>query len=145
MRFRLRPLWLSLSFLAAGCDARPSGTDALLDAIGRSSVAKVTKALDEGADPNRKNWDGVLPLAAAARARSVAITELLISRRADPNAKESGASPLYFAVLFECEACAEVIADHGGKFAADSGQEAFLKRAISPDKFESLARYMHLR
>lgn len=145
MKFWLRPLCLSLSFLLLGCDARPSGTDALIDAIGRSSVAEAAKALDEGADPNRKNWDGVLPLAAAARARSVAITELLISRRADPNAKESGASPLYFAVLFECETCAEVIADHGGKFAADGQQEAFLKRTISPDKLTSLARYMDIR
>jgi len=74
--------------------------DELLKAAENGNLIKVQTALENGANPNAKNKDGLTPLYRAARGGRVEIVKLLLERGADPNAKDNdGRTPLHIAVL----------------------------------------------
>jgi ankyrin repeat protein len=63
----------------------------------RNEIAKCL--LDHGADPNRGTESHLLPLAAAAYNRDLAMMELLVSHGADVNVPLNQASPLELAAM----------------------------------------------
>jgi ankyrin repeat protein len=63
----------------------------------RSEIVKCL--LDHGADPNRGSGSGLLPLAAAAYNRDLAMMETLVAHGADVNVDLNRASPLELAAM----------------------------------------------
>jgi ankyrin repeat protein len=70
-------------------------------AASASDVAKMTRLLDAGLDPNARNDAGYTPLIAASRTGDVPMIRLLRSRGADPNLRDAavnGWTPLLHAI-----------------------------------------------
>ena len=126
--------------------------DSLVDGASRLHRVAATKTehqvrdlINQGADPNLRNWRGETPLhRAAIRNPDLDVSRALIAARADVNAKdESGATPLHRAVPHVSpgrgnlliEAGADVNAqDKAGAtplhYAAESGREEMIGRLI---------------
>ena len=90
---------------------------ALLDAAENGNIAAVKQHLDAGANVNAKdNVLGVTPLHPAALDGHKEITELLIAKGADVNAKiEDGKTPLDLAIHLKRTEIADLLRKHGGK------------------------------
>lgn len=122
-------LFFASSILPASSTPREqTAYERLLNAIEVHSVSEVNNALASGADPNRKNGDGITPLAAATRLSFADIIEVLLKNGADPNLKDGGATPLYYAALFDCKKCADILSVKGGILRADEGQIKYLEK-----------------
>jgi hypothetical protein len=95
---RLAVLILNIMFTFA-CHFGPSSP--VTSATSASDVAKMTRMLDAGLDPNARDAAGYTPLIAASRAGNVLMIRLLRSHGADPNLRDAavnGWTPLLHAI-----------------------------------------------
>lgn len=102
--------------------------ESVIQAVADSDDAAVMMALSRGYNPDCKNKDGYTALSAAIRSRELKIIKLLLDENANPNLMDGGASPLYYAILFNCLPCAALIKEHGGKLIARSEQISYLNK-----------------
>ncbi len=103
------------------------GVTALINACNMGSIDIVKTLLANGADPNKKDWEGWRPLMAAASGVSHAdgrdkeplcleIVQLLIDNGADVNARgKRGQTALKYAKSALHENVAELLIQHGAK------------------------------
>ncbi|MDR2726312.1 MAG: ankyrin repeat domain-containing protein, partial [Candidatus Adiutrix sp.] len=104
-----------------------SQSGGLADLFRKGSTQAVTQALAGGANLNLTDQDGQTPLMLAAGSNpEPQVTELLLSKGADPSAREKkfGLTPLMFATMFNKPAVAQTLLrggadpdqrnDHGG-------------------------------
>ncbi|PDT00055.1 hypothetical protein CO666_32650 [Rhizobium chutanense] len=117
-------LVMSGIFSSANCQ----NAGALFDSIGQSDIPTIRQYLVAGGDPNCRSSDGDVPLVAAVKSKNVNILDLLLSYNANPNLTDAGASPLYYAVLFDCEECAKILLKKDARVIADAGQIEYLKK-----------------
>ena len=75
-------------------EARGEGVPELARAAGRGEVKKISLLIDEGADVNGKDRNGLTPLMHAARGGHAEAVELLLERGADASA-QAGSTALY--------------------------------------------------
>src|SRR3954453_7787453 len=93
MRFRL-----ALAIVTALPVLGNSG-EALIDAARTDDQSAVAALVREGADVNAREEDGTTPLAWAANHSNIAIAELLLNKRANPDlTNELGIGPLSVAI-----------------------------------------------
>ena len=126
--------------------------DSLLDGASRLHRAGATETahqvrglIDQGADPNLRNWRGETPLhRAAIRNPDLEVSRALIGAGADPNARdETGATPLHRAapqaspargnLLIEAGASVDVRDKRGAAplhYAAESGRDRMMVRLV---------------
>ena len=74
------------------------GADAFFNAVDRDKAAAVSLLIEYGASPERRDNDGMTPLAYAAYYRSVKAAEVLLNHGAKVNALVHGSTALYFAI-----------------------------------------------
>jgi ankyrin repeat protein len=83
----------------------------LLDVVVAGDVKAVEKRLGAGVDPDVED-PGEASLHDAAKLCRPELAELLLSRGADPNARDAeGNTPLYYAAVFCCVEVAELSLD----------------------------------
>ncbi|HEY2566282.1 MAG TPA: ankyrin repeat domain-containing protein [Candidatus Aquirickettsiella sp.] len=100
--------------------------DRLFDAIKEDDIKEVSKCLKEGAVVYATDSKGRTPLHLAYK--SVAIAELLIEHRADPNATDNeGLTPLHKACSRGRTAVAELLIENGANVnATDHGSPLYI-------------------
>lgn len=117
-----------------------AANEELFDAVRAGDVARVTRALDKGADVNAKTRYGSTPLTAAADRENLEVAKLLIDRGADLNVKDTfyGIRPIDMALGKPTNALAILLLERGAKGASDalrtalqSGDQALAKAALA--------------
>jgi ankyrin repeat protein len=121
---RMVVLWLWLGILSA-CS---NDADSLIWKIKNGDHAGLEDLLKADVNPNRANFDGDTPLGGAVQVQDVEFIRILLRHGADPNLKDSGNSPLYIAALLNCEECATLLLQAGGKLNADESAMKYLEK-----------------
>ena len=126
-------------------DSLVDGASRLHRAAATQSAHQVRGLIDQGADPNLRNWRGETPLhRAAIRNPDLDVSRTLIGAGADPNARdETGATPLHRAAPNPSPARAALLIEAGASvnardragatplhYAAESGRGAMLTRLV---------------
>jgi ankyrin repeat protein len=114
------------ALLAAGAEvdaSDPDGTTALHWAVYRDDAAMVARLIEAGADVNRPNRNGAIPLALACpnAAANPAIVERLLAAGADPNASPTGAPPIVACAGVGAESAVRMLIARGADVNAADG------------------------
>ena len=143
LRFNKKIPFLALCLLSAGCAEPDPPSISLYRAVHAGDLDQLDRHIHWGADLNKANPDGEMPLHVAARRGRVAITRLLIRHGADRNiANGEGRTPMYVALMAGRTQVAELLREHGAALDADDLLHEVARNGIADrDVVEFLIRH----